>query len=88
METHSRSEAGINTVLICNVCGALFPQSAAVAGRLIPEHMIVSCNPRDFPAAALECGAVSCEFACPGSEQNPRNSETDRRPLWKDGGVS
>jgi|ERR1700722_2987244 len=21
---------------------------------------------------------------CPGSEQTPRNSESDRRPLWKD----
>ncbi len=21
---------------------------------------------------------------CPGSEQNPRNPETDKRPLWKD----
>jgi len=21
---------------------------------------------------------------CPGSEQNPRNAETDRRPLWRD----
>jgi len=24
---------------------------------------------------------------CPGSDQAPRNPESDRRPLWKDGGV-
>ncbi len=23
-------------------------------------------------------------YRCPGSEQTPRNAESDRRPLWKD----
>ena len=26
-------------------------------------------------------------YYCAGSEQHPRNAETDKRPLWKDGGV-
>lgn len=37
-----------------------------VKGRLIPTH--------DHPPP--------CRAVCPGSGQNPRNSETDRRPLW------
>jgi hypothetical protein len=24
---------------------------------------------------------------CPGQDQHPRNAESDKRPLWKDGGV-
>lgn len=28
-----------------------------------------------------------CRAVCPGSKQDPRNAETDMRPLWKDGGV-
>lgn len=30
---------------------------------------------------------ASTNYRCDGSEQAPRNPESDRRPLWKDGGV-
>lgn len=36
--------------------------------RLIPTH--------DFPKP--------CRMVCPGSGQIPRNSLSDKRPLWKD----
>jgi hypothetical protein len=35
---------------------------------LIPTH--------DFPQP--------CRAVCPGSKQTPRNSDSDKRPLWKD----
>lgn len=35
---------------------------------LVPTH--------DFPKPA--------RAVCPGSQQTPRNAQTDRRPLWKD----
>ncbi len=53
--------------LMCPHCGELFPQSQLVGGRLIPTH--------DYPRP--------CRSVCPGTEQNPRNPETDHRTLWK-----
>lgn len=41
---------------------------ARLRRSLIPAH--------DFP--------VPCRAACPGSQQHPRNPDTDKRPLWKD----
>ena len=38
---------------------------------LVPTH--------DFPKP--------CRSVCPGSKQTPRNPHSDKRPLWKDGGV-
>lgn len=41
-------------------------------GRLIPIH---------------ELPDTLTNIRCPGSQQTPRNTDSDRRPLWKDGGV-
>lgn len=38
------------------------------------------------------CGLIRTHYLpstgveCPGSWQNPRNPDSDKRPLWKDGG--
>lgn len=50
-------------------------------------------DPNQYPAVLLPCELVPHHAYpspdgtwCPGTEQHPRNAETDRRPLWKDGG--
>jgi hypothetical protein len=45
---------------------------ARLRDGLIPIH--------DFPRPGAG--------ACPGSQQTPRNPYSDRRPLWKNGGVA
>ena len=62
-------------MLMCPYCGWKYdPQSFSEPGddgrpfALVPTHAAMS------PA----------EITCPGSEQHPRNPESDRRPLWKD----
>ena len=63
------------TLAMCPYCGTLFTYAqchAAAIPGMIPTH--------DWPPHA--------HAVCPGSLQGPRNPETDRRPLWKDGGVS
>lgn len=64
--------------LMCPHCGWCYdPQKYAKPGddgrsfALVPGH--------DFGK-----GDGVYPFSCPGSEQCPRNPETDRRPLWKD----
>lgn len=54
--------------MMCPHCGALFTSRELVYYKLIPTH--------DFPKM--------CRAVCPGSKQNPRNSDSDKRPLWKD----
>jgi hypothetical protein len=43
------------------------------------EYSMRACRPlipiHEFPEPSL---------VCPGSNQYPRNAESDRRPLWKD----
>lgn len=43
-------------------------------GKLFHPHRCRPLTPKHSTAGV----------ACPGSEQQPRNAETDRRPLWKD----
>jgi hypothetical protein len=55
----------------------------------VTEHMRPHCGMRYPPRPGLvpEHSAAlgnSASCPCPGSGQNPRNPETDRRPLWKD----
>jgi hypothetical protein len=59
---------------MCPHCGMTYdpaevPWHLRSVSRLVPEH---------FTSAAA--GAERC----PGSWQNPRNPESDRRSLWKD----
>jgi hypothetical protein len=56
---------------ICPHCGEIFEFAALRNGALIPTH--------EFPRP--------CRAVCPGSGQVPRNPDSDKRPLWKDGGV-
>lgn len=51
--------------------GAVPREGGISAYDLVPTH--------DWPQP--------CRQVCPGSRQTPRNAESDRRPLWKDGGV-
>ncbi len=53
---------------MCPHCGWKF--DAAQCKGLVPPHM-------------WERGPKDC-IRCPGSEQAPRNPDSDRRPLWKD----
>ncbi len=57
---------------MCPQCGKLFGR---LKGSLIPVHP--DLRPID-PAAFT----ISSSSSCPGSEQNPRNPLSDRRPLW------
>lgn len=60
--------------LMCPHCGMTYLYDEvphhlrSVLGNLVPEHFADEGPPG----------------RCPGSWQNPRNAETDRRPLWKD----
>ena len=63
---------------MCPHCGWRF--DALLAHRnngLVPLHS---------QTAAIDSEAVG--NSCPGGDQHPRNPDSDRRPLWKDGGVS
>lgn len=54
--------------VMCPHCGVLFECRRLKHGRLIPTH--------DYPKP--------CRAVCPGTHQNPRNPETDKRPLWSE----
>lgn len=58
----------VDVKLMCPHCGLLFGY-ADLRDRLIPGHAV-----RGYKTGMY----------CPGSNQNPRNPETDRRPLWKE----
>jgi len=71
--------------LMCPHCGWKYdPQWFSEPGddgrpfALVPTHAAMSVAEinRDFSKAVFG--------PCPGSEQHPRNPESDRRPLWKD----
>ncbi len=56
--------------LMCPHCGWIYDTDTLGIRELslMPTHV--------FPE-------LSC-IVCPGSEQHPRNPESDKRPLWKD----
>ena len=56
--------------LMCPYCGERFTRSELVRAMPIPSLIPMHYFDRR---------------ECPGVGQNPRNAETDRRPLWKDG---
>jgi hypothetical protein len=53
-------------------------------------HCGMTYDPRDVPPHLKSVEHLVPEHffnhpeRCPGSWQNPRNAESDRRPLWKD----
>jgi hypothetical protein len=62
------------TMLICPFCGWKYrPREYQPA---LSPHEFVPHHPYPQPGGSW----------CPGTEQHPRNPETDRRRLWKDGG--
>jgi hypothetical protein len=64
---------------MCPHCGWIFPSRAAWENPEIPGKV-----PR-HPECLDKLPGTPGE--CPGSLQHPRNPESDRRPLWRDGGV-
>ncbi len=60
------------SLLMCPHCGLTFV--AVLVNHLIPVHSYV-------PEGQTQA------VPCPGSRQTPRNADSDKRPLWKDGGV-
>jgi hypothetical protein len=70
------------SIMLCPHCGRLY--SARACRPLIPEHTIAELRKNDQPMSDIK--EVMTPTKCPGSGQVPRNAESDRRPLWKDGG--
>ncbi len=60
--------------LSCPWCGWRFPAGRKAETGLVPVHMLLP----------EESGRLAAVEECPGSNQNPRNPESDLRPLWKD----
>lgn len=61
------------TELMCPHCGFRYDPNG------VPWHLHCSVE-RLVPEHFLDGGPGRC----PGSWQNPRNPESDRRPLWRD----
>lgn len=60
--------------LMCPHCGWKYdPADKRWGTKQLPHELVPT---HDFPRM--------CRAVCPGSQQHPRNPETDRRPLWKD----
>lgn len=59
-------------MLMCPYCGLIYDPNE------VPWHLrsVAQLVPEHFLGDGPE--------RCPGSWQNPRNPESDRRPLWKD----
>jgi hypothetical protein len=74
-KTYRDQWPSLETPLMCPYCGLTYLRSE------IPWHLrsVNNLVPEHFHPSPPD--------RCPGSWQNPRNAETDRRPLWKDGGV-
>ena len=68
-------------VLMCPHCG--WQYDPARIRLLCPDE-----SPSVLVPDHVEFWLEGVAFGCPGSRQHPRNPEADRRPLWKDGGVS
>ena len=54
--------------LMCPHCGWQYAVLYDINTRLVPDHKLDPLLLGD----------------CPGSGQNPRNPDSDRRPLWRD----
>jgi hypothetical protein len=64
-------------MLMCPHCGWKYdPRTYTEPGDDGRPFALVPAHPRD--------GDMASNYECPGTEQHPRNPETDRRPLWKD----
>lgn len=65
---------------MCPFCGwcfnALLAHDNPFGSGLVPKH--------DYAMMGLDGTSKEPWKECPGSNQNPRNSESDKRPLWKD----
>lgn len=62
-------------MLMCPHCGMIYDRNE------VPWHLrsVEGLVPEHFLKDTTE--------RCPGSWQAPRNPESDRRPLWSEGGV-
>lgn len=68
-------------MLMCPHCGWQYPEPGP-ANHLVPNHMLLYRYPSTMTAGALDAGAECEEVLCPGSQQGPRNAESDLRFLW------
>ena len=74
----------IDKPYMCPHCGERF---AKLYRHLIPKHILRDRDTSRMPIADLDVIDMVWTL-CPGSGQNPRNAESDKRRLWKDGGES
>lgn len=56
----------------CPHCGWTYDPQAEKGWSFVPVHMK---------------GQAQESIRCPGSGQAPRNADSDKRPLWQDGGA-
>lgn len=68
--------------VMCPHCGETFD---GCSSALIPVHVMKLSPGQDV---VFRKTAIQYRINCPGSGQIPRNPESDKRPLWKDGEVS
>lgn len=61
---------------MCPHCGWVFPTSLLPSAHPLPGLVPLHGSPGPLPS----------QPGCPGTGQVPRNPESDRRRLWKDGG--
>lgn len=67
----------------CPYCGWKYP---FVHGLVPPHNYVVTAVPSVVVSVPEDEAHLEVR-PCPGSQQAPRNPESDKRPLWKDGGV-
>lgn len=74
----------MNNIYKCPHCGREY--SSRACKPLIPDHDFIARAASQMSGAAMDSGAYEELVKCPGSGQTPRNAQSDKRPLWKDGG--
>ncbi len=63
----------MTTQYMCPSCGMKYtPEGESY--RLVPKHNLLTAQGERIKSAG----------ECPGSEQCPRNAESDKRPLWSE----
>ena len=72
-------------MLMCPHCGWQYDPAAFVGKPGVPRSPYALVPPHDMVGRTNDDPDPG---TCMGEEQHPRNPETDRRPLWKDGGVT
>lgn len=70
------------SIMKCPHCGREYSQEACTP--LIPIHDTFRRASEDSMGCTIGTGGSHERFRCPGSGKQPRNAETDMRPLWRD----